>query len=103
RRQAVELSRDHDCREAKEWKEALGGRSPRGRKGMERWLATHPDGPARFMPLLALGRIAEAEAEIGRRPARTAEERFDAELMRVQAATVRGTSPDLTPLRELLA
>lgn len=103
RRQAVELSRDHDCREAKEWKEALGGRSPRGRKGMERWLIEHPDGPGRFMPLLALGRIVEAEAEIGRRPARTPEERFDAELMRLQAATVRGTATDVTSLRELLA
>ena len=103
RRQAVELSRDHDCREAKEWKEALGGRAPRGRKGMERWLAAHPDGPGRFMPLLALGRIEEAEAEIDRRPARTAEERFDAELMRLQAATVRGTAADVTSLRALLA
>jgi hypothetical protein len=102
-RLAAELVRDHEAREAKEWRAAFGAPLPCTRKDSERWLAEHPHGPGRASILIGLGRLDEAERELDSGEPVTPMERFDASLQRSQIAAFRGQEPDIAGLRAKLA
>lgn len=99
-RAAQEVYADHLQLERAEWKQVTGTKLPSGFAQSERWLREHPGAEhGRAALLMGLGRFAEAEEELTRRPNLTATEAYERELIRQQGRLFAGERPDLVTLR----